>query len=102
MKFHVIGVKRIEGTAKASGNPFDMCRLFCLVPIEIGAGKTKVSGFGMEVAEMELEPEALQQFAGLKFPADVELRIDQKFVFGEFRSVVTGLEGQAKPLQKVG
>ena len=106
MKFHVIGAKRIEGHAKVSGNPFDMCRAYCLVPIETGGGKTTVSGYGMELAELELDPKALVQFAELKFPVDVELRIEQRFVFGEFRSVVVGVEGVAgraqPPLAKVG
>jgi len=96
VKFMIVGVKRIEGTAKASGQPFDMCRAYCLVPIEASSGKTKVSGHGLEVAELELLPEALPAFAGMKFPAEVELKIEQKFVFGEFRSVVVGLDPAAQ------
>ncbi len=92
MKFNVIGAKRIEGVAKVSGNPFDMCRVYCVVPIEQSAGKTKVSGFGSELAELELSPDALPQFAGLKFPCELELKVDQRFVFGEFRSVVVGVD----------
>lgn len=103
MKFRVIGAKRIEGLAKASGKPFDMCRAYCLVPVETGQGKTVVTGYGSEVAEMELDPLALPQFANLKFPADVELKIEQRFVFGEFRSIVIGVEGAVQPaLAKVG
>ena len=104
MKFHVVGAKRIEGFAKATGSPFDMCRAYCLVPIETGGGKTTVSGYGMELAELELDPKALGQFAELKFPADVELKIEQRFVFGEFRSVVVGVDGvAARPaMSKVG
>lgn len=95
MKVNVIGVKRIEGTAKASGLPFDMCRLYCTVPIETGGAKTKVSGYGLEVAEMELEANVLPTFAQVKFPAELELKVDQRFQFGEFRSVVTGFDANA-------
>ena len=91
MKTTVLGVKRIEGTAKVSGNPFDMCRLFCMVPIEQASGKTKVSGFGYELGEMELLPESLASFASVKFPAQLDLMVEQKFMFGEFKSFVTGL-----------
>lgn len=93
MKFNVVGVKRIVGTAKASGAAFDMCRAYCLVPVELSQGKTQVSGYGSEVAELELVPEAMPQFAGLTFPALLDLVVEQKFLFGEFRSVVVGIAG---------
>jgi hypothetical protein len=97
MKVTVTGVKRVQGTGKESGNPFDICRVFCLVPVENTAGKMTISGHGFEVAEMELEPGALAQFQGVKFPAELELQVDQKFMRGEFRSIVQGLAaGSAK------
>lgn len=92
MKFKIIGIKRIQGVAKSTGSPFDMCRVYCLVPIETSSGKTKVSGYGMEVAELEFLPEVLSQFSGLQFPSDVELKLDQRFMFGEYRSIVVGIE----------
>lgn len=95
MKFNVIGVKRIEGVAKATGNAFDMCRVYCLVPIEQSQGKTKVTGYGAELAELELLPEALPLFAKVQFPSELELKVDQRFVFGEFRSVVVGIDSVA-------
>jgi hypothetical protein len=101
MKFNVIGVKRVEGHAKATGAAFDMCRLYCMVPVEPGNGKTKVSGFGFEVAEMELQADALPVFSGMKFPCELELVIEQKFMFGEFRNLVAGVVGVAS-LKKVG
>jgi hypothetical protein len=91
MKFHLVGVKRIVGVAKASGAPFDMCRAYCLVPIEKAQGKTSVTGYGFELAELELDAAALPQFAAFSLPADVELDVEQKFLFGEFRSIVVGV-----------
>jgi len=97
MQFQVVGVKRIEGVAKASGNPFDMCRLYALVPIEVSEGKTKVTGYGMEVGEMDLAVEAMADFAKVTLPCKLELRTEQSFRMGEFRTVVTGFE----PLKSV-
>lgn len=91
MKMTVLGVKRIEGTAKATGNPFDMCRVHCVVPIEVSSGKTRVSGYGFEQGEMELDPAALLKFEGLHFPLQLELQVEQRFVYGEFRSIVVGV-----------
>lgn len=92
MKVLVSGVKQTEGNAKATGNPFCMTRVFALVPIEPAAGKIRVQGFGYEVAEMELAPEALPAFNGMRFPCQLELEVDQKFLFGEFRSIVVGVK----------
>jgi hypothetical protein len=92
MLFQVVGVKRIVGIAKASGNPFDMCRLYALVPIESGAGKITVTGSGFEVGEMDLDPDAMPAFAAVTLPARLELKTEQAFRMGEFRTVVTGFE----------
>jgi len=98
MKVMVTGVKRVEGVGKESGNPFDICRVFCLVPVEQASGKMKVTGSGFEVAEMELEPAALAAFSQAKFPCELELQVEQRFARGEFRSIVTGLvSGAARP-----
>lgn len=103
MKLMVIGVKRIEGKGKESGLPFDMCQLYGLVPVDVAQGKVRVSGFGFEVAEIELMPEALPQFATLKFPLELELKIDQRFFRGEYRSLVAGIENAAAAVvRKVG
>lgn len=92
MKMQIIGVKRIEGNAKESGNPFDICRIFCMVPIEVGGfGKVRIAGHGFEMAEMELDPAALGFFANLKFPVQVDLETNQKFFRGKFETIVTGL-----------
>ncbi len=92
MRVRVCGVKRVEGKAKESGNPFDMCRVLVLVPVEtVSSDKVRITGYGYELGEMELAPEALAEFSGLTFPADVELRTEQKFFRGEFKTVCAGV-----------
>lgn len=91
MKLTVLGVKRIQGLAKASGNPFDMCRLMAMVPIDVTSGeKLTVTGHGFELAELELDPAAMGQFAGLKFPTTLDLSTDSRPFRGKFETVVTG------------
>jgi hypothetical protein len=83
-KFLVVGVERIEG---------NMCRLYCLVPITPDSGKIKVTGSGWKVAEMDMDAEALPSFASVPFtqgPQSLELQIEQRFVFGQYKSVVAG------------
>lgn len=92
MKLNVIGVKRIKGTSSKTGNEFDMCRLFALVPIQpsVGAAKTLIQGHGFELAEMELDPAALVQFAKIDFPATLDLITDTRPYMGKLESYVTG------------
>lgn len=91
MKLTVLGVKRVQGTAKATGQPFDMCRLIAMVAIESGGGKSvSVTGHGYEVAEINLEVAAMGQFAGVKFPQQLELLTDSRPFRGQFETVVTG------------
>lgn len=92
MKLHVLGVKRISGTSSKTGNEFDMCNLVGIVPVQTGGGKsTRVEGYGFETAEVPLEPEALPQFAGIKFPAQLDLETDSRPYMGKLETVVTGI-----------
>ena len=107
MKMQVLGVKRVEGTGKETGNAFDMCRVVVSVPIETGAfGKepkrTIISGYGFESAEIECAPEALPMFAKLKFPCEIDLHTDQRLYRGKFETVCVGVVGAASPVKAVG
>lgn len=107
MKLNVCGVKRVQGTSKESGNPFDMPRLFALVPVEAGGGaKFQVTGYGFELAEINLDPACLPQFAAIKFPAVLELVMDSRPFRGKLEMFVTGVAVDGRlthpPVQKVG
>lgn len=92
MKALVFGVKRIKGTARASGNAFDMTRVIIGSPIVPQDGeKMTVQGFGYEVTEVPMEETALAQFRGIKFPAVLELVTDSRPYRGKLELLVTGL-----------
>ena len=91
MKIQVLGVKRMTGTAKESGNPFDMATLLAIVPIEQVAGaKFSVQGFGYETGEMVLDPDALKQFENFKYPCALELTLEIVNYRGKITQIVTG------------
>ena len=94
MKMNVCGVQRIAGTSKA-GSAFDMCELLALVPIEAVNGKVNISGSGFKVMQVPLDPAAMPQFMGLKFPLSVELVTDVRPNRGQLETVVVGI-AQAK------
>lgn len=94
MKANVCGVRRMAGTAKSSGNAYDMCNVSLLVPVEVvNNAKMQINGAGFSVMEMPLAVEALPQFMGLKFPCQVELVTDVKPRGGKLETVVVGLVG---------
>ena len=99
MSYQVIGVKQIAGQKKDGSGPFEMNQLFVRVPIEVGAGKVKVVGYGFECGTMEIEAEVIPKMATVQFPADLELETEQKFIFGDFRSVVVGFRIPAKAVK---
>lgn len=93
MKTTVIGVKRVKGIGKESGNPYDMCRAICLSPIEPMSGeKMSIQGFGYEVAEVNLDPEALPAFGNLKFPCHLNLEVEPRPYRGKLEVFVVGFE----------
>jgi hypothetical protein len=89
----VVGVRRVAGTAKASGNKFDLCRVLVLRPLECFANATvNVDAHGFEATELVLDEKALQSFKSLKFPAQVNLTIDARVGRQGLESVVIGHE----------
>lgn len=99
MKMLVAGVQRIAGVAKGSGNPFDMCNVACLVPVEIVNGKMQINGNGFKVTELPCDPEALKQFMQIPkeaFPLELELETDVRARAGKFETIVVG----CKPVLK--
>jgi hypothetical protein len=94
MKLTVLGVKRIQGTSSKTGNPFDMCNLLALNPIQSFAGKVAIQGFGYEVMEVNLDPNAVPQFSAYqgKFPVTLELDTEYQAFMGKLETVVTGIK----------
>lgn len=93
MKLRIIGVKRIKGDKSKAGNPFDMPRLFALVPVEnVSNDKVTITGKGYEVAEIPFLESAEEAFLKLTYPIDLDLKMDSVPRFGKFESVCVGHE----------
>jgi hypothetical protein len=94
MKIFVAGVERIAGTAKASGQPFDMCNLHALVPVEpTSGGKLTIQGSGFKAMDIALAIEALPQFLPMasKMPCWLDIETETRPRAGKFETVVVGL-----------
>lgn len=91
MKILVAGVQRIAGIAKASGQPFDMCNLLALTPVESVSGKTIINGAGFKQMEIALDPAALPVFMNQKYPCVLDLETEPRPRMGKFETTVVGL-----------
>lgn len=81
----------MAGTAKGSGNAYDMCNITLLVPVEqVNNPKMQINGAGFSVMEMPLAVEALPQFMNLKFPVQLELTTDVRIRGGRAETIVSG------------
>jgi hypothetical protein len=94
-----------EGVSKKQdpkGREYQISTITILVPFEPrewnnnnGHGSSR--GFGLDTTEIELHPEALNQFRDLSFPAHVELETETEYRRNGAVSVVVGV----KPLPQL-
>lgn len=96
MKLQVLGVKRIKGTSSKTGNDYDMCALYALAPMEsIKNANMQITGYGYEVAELQLDPSIIDRFEKIRFPAHLTLETEARAYRGKFESFVVGFTQEA-------
>ncbi len=82
MKKLILNVANRHGTSfksVATGKPWAMCRLSYLEELEMVQGeKFTQTGYGFDAKEIDLDPNCLEQFSSIKFPAEVELLFSPK------------------------
>lgn len=97
MQVIAIGVFRMTGIGKDTGNPYDFSQLLYLKPIEpVAKEKLQLRGFGYEVAKCDLSNESLEKFNQCPFPVRIELETDTIPSRQGFRTVVTGYRAVPK------
>lgn len=96
MRVQTVGVVRLDGVGKETGRPFDFGRMFYLLPIQPLAKKDfRMRGYGFEVGHIDVAPECVDKFAGVVFPAILDLAIDTLPGRQGLRSVVVGFRPAA-------
>lgn len=92
MKAQILGIKHITGISKEKGTPFTLCNALIALPIEnLTNANVQITGYGFDVSEMAVLPEALPQFSGLKYPCSVELVLDLAAYRGKVDTVISGI-----------
>lgn len=94
MKALVIGISHRKGIAKESGRPYDFAQVTTLEPLkEFESERYTCRGHGLDSAEIKADPSCLSQFAGMKFPAELELVTEaRRSPFGQLELVVVGVK----------
>lgn len=90
MKAYVINAQKTYGRRKSDGSPYEMHIVTIGLPFSnTNTGNYNQEGYGLNTAEIPLEPSILPKFAFLNGkPALMELTTEEKIMFGEIRSVV--------------
>lgn len=97
MQVMAIGVFRMTGKSKDTGNPYDFAQLMYLKPIEpVARESMTLRGFGYEVAKCDLANDALEKFNQVGFPARIEIETDTIPGRSGFRTIVTGFKAVPK------
>lgn len=92
MKALVSGVRVMSGVGQKSGQPYNFGTAFILNQISpVQREHMTMQGYGFEVGEIALSPEALQHFQGQKFPAILDLNTDMELRGGNMVPIVVGI-----------
>ena len=95
MKVRFIGVARRYGTSSKTGKQYDMCMLSYAVPIKGNVTQSmNYSGFGYEVKEVDLDPNAMNHFALCKLGEIVDVEV-QPNPSDLTRNIVSGIVGKS-------
>lgn len=100
MRALVLNVKKANGFSKKDGSPYEMFTLTVALPIrDFNSPNYKMTGYGYDVAELSLDPQAYSKFSELKEPRLLELQTESGILFGELKEIVVGFTNPvAKPV----
>lgn len=91
MRVKALGVYRMTGISKKSGNSYDMAKLVIQVPCEIVATQTmKRIGHGFSAKELDLEVDALDKFAQFQFPCELDVEVGSRVSSFGLEAIITG------------
>lgn len=90
MRALVLKAFKREGITKGSGKPYENYYIAIALPFTaVDFGSYKEDGFGVNYAELPMEPSLLPKFSFMNGkPAYMELVTTEKILFGDLKTVV--------------
>lgn len=96
MRALVLNAKKTHGVKKSNGSPYEMYVVTISLPLkEFSSSTYNITGYGHDVAELPLDPEAFVKFAELKEPRVLDLQLESAIMFGDLKQVVVGFSAPA-------
>jgi len=93
MKLFILGVTRRHGKGKESGEAYDMAFVNSLTQVRSSTRPDNVfQAAGFRQIEVQLDPNAINDFLGLDYPAEYEVMTDSRPSAQGLVAVVTGLK----------
>lgn len=94
MQAIAIGLSKMSGTSKGSGNQYEMHRLTIIIPNKsVTSAKFNKIGFGYEPMDLAVAESAFPKFQSVSFPCRIELTMDHEPRGGKVEAVVAGFTG---------
>lgn len=95
MQAIAIGLSKLNGKAKSTGNPFEMHKLTILVASEnVSSAAFNKFSLGYEAMDLDVDLAAFPKFAQLTYPCSMNIEIDQLPRGGKLQAMVVGFTGQ--------
>lgn len=90
MRALVLKAFKREGTKKDSGKTYELFFIAIALPFsDVDFGSYKETGFGVNYAELPMEPSLLPKFSFMNGkPAYMDLTTTEKILFGDLKTVV--------------
>jgi len=102
MKVFVLGAQHMHGTARASGNPYDMKQLFvAAAQSPVQSDNRTLIPLGLTQSVIDISDEGFKQFhrAQLVYPIELDVTTDTEFRNGRAVTVITGFHADDKSLK---
>lgn len=91
MRALVLNAKKSYGVKKSDGTPYEMYIVTISLPLkEFSSSTYNMTGYGHDIAELPLDPQAFIKFAELKEPRVLDLQLESAIMFGDLKQVVVG------------
>lgn len=96
MRALVLNAKQSKGVSKKDGSPYEMYTITVSLPLKPFSSSTyQMNGFGHDIAELPLDPQAYAKFSELKESRVLDLQMESAIMFGDLKQVVTGFSTPA-------
>ncbi len=95
MQAIAIGLFKLNGTSKGTGNQYEMFRLSILTHSKnVSSAKFNKFALGLESMDLPVAESAFAKLGSITYPCHIDLKMDHEARSGKVEAVVAGFTGQ--------